>query len=103
MGTAGSTRAPVSRSALRGLARSLGLDPAASDLAEARRYFASQDIAQHIDRVFKLANVSELVMTNDPFDPVEIPAWESARAREKSIDSVAAQLILEQYFGETAP
>jgi putative Holliday junction resolvase len=27
----------------------------------------------------------------------------TARAHKKSIDSVAAQLILEQYFGETAP
>jgi hypothetical protein len=60
----------------------LGLDPAAQDLTDARRWFASQDLRQHLDRVLKLANVSGVVMTNDPFDPVEAAVWQSGAARD---------------------
>jgi hypothetical protein len=54
----------------------LGLDPTAKDLSQARDYFKSVDLHSHIDNVLKLANVSELVMTNDPFGPVEAPVWQ---------------------------
>ncbi|MGA3326983.1 MAG: glucuronate isomerase [Terriglobia bacterium] len=54
----------------------LGLDPCQPDLKQARKYFASVTVEQHIDQVLKLANVSELVMTNDPFDPAERAMWE---------------------------
>src|SRR5208282_936465 len=54
----------------------LGLDPTQPDLKQARAYFASISVEQHIDQVLKLANVSELVMTNDPFDPAERAMWE---------------------------
>jgi hypothetical protein len=54
----------------------LGLDPCQPDLKQAREYFASITVEQYIDHVLKLANVSELVMTNDPFDPVEAEMWE---------------------------
>jgi hypothetical protein len=54
----------------------LGLDPCQPDLKQAREYFASVTAEQYIDRVLKLAHVSELVMTNDPFNPVERAAWE---------------------------
>jgi hypothetical protein len=54
----------------------LGLDPAQPDLRQAREYFASITAEQHVDQVLKIANVSELVMTNDPFNPEERAAWE---------------------------
>jgi hypothetical protein len=54
----------------------LGLDPCQPDLKQAREYFASVTVDQYIDQVLKLAHVSELVMTNDPFNPVERAAWE---------------------------
>jgi len=54
----------------------LGLDPCRPDLKQAREYFASVSVEQYIDQVLKLAHVSELVMTNDPFNPVERAAWE---------------------------
>ena len=54
----------------------LGLDPCQPDLKQAREYFASVTVEQYIDQVLKLAHVSELVMTNDPFNPVERAAWE---------------------------
>jgi hypothetical protein len=54
----------------------LGLDPCQPDLKQAREYFASITAEQHIDHVLNLANVSDLVMTNDPFNPMERPMWE---------------------------
>lgn len=54
----------------------LGLDPCQPTLKQAREYFASVTVEQYIDHVLQLANVSELVMTNDPFNPVERAAWE---------------------------
>jgi hypothetical protein len=54
----------------------LGLDPCQPNLQQARKYFASLNVDQYIDQVLRLANVSELVMTNDPFNPVERAAWE---------------------------
>jgi len=52
-----------------------GLDPRAPDLREARAFFAAQDPEAHVDRVLAMAGVSEVVMTNDPFDPAESAAW----------------------------
>ncbi|MGO8792984.1 MAG: glucuronate isomerase [Terriglobia bacterium] len=54
----------------------LGLDPCQPNLKQAREYFASLTVDQYIDQVMRLANVSELVMTNDPFNQVERAAWE---------------------------
>ena len=54
----------------------LGLDPTQPDLKQAREYFASVTVEQYIDHVLDLAHVSELVMTNDPFNPAERAMWE---------------------------
>lgn len=56
--------------------KSFGLDPAAPTLADARKFFASQDREQHIRNVLRMAGVSEVVMTNDVFDPLENSYWE---------------------------
>jgi hypothetical protein len=53
----------------------LGLDPTKPDLLEARRYFAAVDVREYTIQVMDLANVSELVMTNDPFNRVEAALW----------------------------
>ncbi len=55
----------------------LGLDPAAPDLREARAFFSEQEPGAYLDRVLKQAGVSDVVMTNDPFDPAEAAVWES--------------------------
>jgi hypothetical protein len=52
-----------------------GLNPAAKDLSEARAFFSSQRIEDHIENVFRIANVSQAVMTNDPFNPAEAEIW----------------------------
>ncbi len=54
----------------------LGLDPCQPDLKQAREYFASVTVEEYIDHVLDLAHISELVMTNDPFNPVERAMWE---------------------------
>jgi len=54
----------------------LGLDPTQPDLKQAREYFASFTLDRYIGHVLVLAKVSELVMTNDPFNPVERAMWE---------------------------
>lgn len=56
----------------------LGLDAGAEDLKEAREYFASVNVEAHIANVFEIANVSDVVMTNDPFHPVENKIWRGA-------------------------
>lgn len=53
----------------------LGIDVNAGSLAPAREYFADVTVEQHINKVFELANVSQVVMTNDPLDPLERPVW----------------------------
>jgi hypothetical protein len=54
-----------------------GLPTRSADLHEARAFFAAQKVNDHIDHVFELAGISEVVMTNDPLDPAEAPAWTS--------------------------
>src|SRR5277367_266479 len=45
------------------------------DLAEARSFFKAQTIETHIEKVFEMAGVSTVVMTNDPLDPAEAAVW----------------------------
>lgn len=55
---------------------SLGIDPSVGSLREAREYFSSRDLAEHVDNVFKMAGVASVVMTNDLFDGEELAFWE---------------------------
>ena len=55
----------------------LGLDTGAADLSEARAYFRSRNLARHVDLVLDLASVSDVVMTNDPFNTQEACVWEA--------------------------
>jgi hypothetical protein len=61
----------------------LGLDPGAETLTEARDYFASVDVEEHISNVFDIANVTDVVMTNDPFNPIESKVWRGEGYRDK--------------------
>jgi hypothetical protein len=53
----------------------LGLDPSARTLQPYRHFFREQNLPDHIGRVFKLAGIESVVMTNDPLDPEESPLW----------------------------
>jgi hypothetical protein len=70
-------RAPVSE-ACRGVVtvlNKLGLDLSSKNLDDYRHWYASQQPAAFVDRVFKLANVHTAVMTNDALDPQERELW----------------------------
>ena len=54
----------------------LGLDPATRNLEDYRAYFRERDLEAHLDHVFERANLSAVIMTNDPFDDAERPVWE---------------------------
>ncbi len=58
-----------------GVLNALGLDIRAKDLRESREFFAAQDSADYINRVLKIANVTDIGMTNDPLDEAEIKVW----------------------------
>ncbi len=53
----------------------LGLDVASRDLTTYRSYFANTTVEQYVDTVFEIANIADVVMTNDPFDPAERAVW----------------------------
>jgi hypothetical protein len=52
-----------------------GLPTDRLDLGEARRFFQTQSLDTHIERVLGMAGVSVVVMTNDPLDPEEATFW----------------------------
>ena len=54
-----------------------GLDTRADNLKEARAFFNSRRLVEHIDQVFDIARVSGVVMTNDPLDETEGQIWNS--------------------------
>lgn len=53
----------------------LGLDVGSRNLDEYRNFFKYQPVTAYVDKVFELSNVESVVMTNDPFDDTERPAW----------------------------
>src|SRR5204863_2698563 len=53
----------------------LGLDTSARTLETHRAFFNAQKLPDHIERVFKLAGIESVVMTNDPLDPEEALLW----------------------------
>jgi hypothetical protein len=58
--------------------QALGLPTESQDLTEARKFCAAQTLEAHIGKVFRLAGISEAVMTNDPLDPAEAPLWKDS-------------------------
>ena len=53
----------------------LGLDTAPVTLEPLREFFRRQKLSDYIPRVFRLAGISSVVMTNDPLDPAEAALW----------------------------
>lgn len=71
--------APISE-ATRGVIAVLnafGLDTSAPTLERHRDFFREQNLTDHIARVFRLAGIESVVMTNDPLDPEESPLWDA--------------------------
>jgi hypothetical protein len=65
-----------------------GLPTDSPDLAEARSFFAAQEPEEHIRRVFDMAGVERVVMTNDPLDPDEGPAWLNGAKNDSKFQAV---------------
>jgi len=65
-----------------------GLNTQAKDLTEARQFFNSQKLESHISKVFELAGITSVVMTNDPLDPQEAPLWENNPAPDQQFHAV---------------
>ena len=77
-------RTPVSE-ACRGVLtvlKALGLNANAQSLSDIRAYFAAQTVRDYVEKVFKLAGVERVYMTNDPLNPVERAAWEKGFERD---------------------
>jgi hypothetical protein len=55
---------------------------------EARVFFRTQPIEEHIRRVLQIAGVSSVVMTNDPLDPEEEPAWLNGGQKHEQFHAV---------------
>ena len=58
----------------------LGLDPRAPNLEGIRGFFRSLDLKDHLDWVLRTAQVSDVVMTNDPLNEHEAWIWKSGVA-----------------------
>ncbi len=70
-------RSPISE-ACRGVLtvlNRLGLDTTERDLNAYREWFSKQTLEEHVNRVFEVANLKSVVMTNDPFDLLERDFW----------------------------
>src|ERR1051326_288233 len=87
---------PVSEAA-RGVVTVLdafGLDTSARDHSGAREFFSSQSAAAHLERVHDLAGVSDVVMTNDPFNARESQVWESGASLDARFHSALRMDVL---------
>ncbi|MBV9759522.1 MAG: hypothetical protein JO340_03070 [Acidobacteriaceae bacterium] len=62
-----------------------GLDPHAPDLKAAREFFEFIEPNDHLEQAMRLAGVSDMVMTNDVFNPEEAAYWESGAARHPKL------------------
>lgn len=75
--------------------RELGLDTGNKDLAYYRKYFDGVKMSEYVDKVFALAGLSHVVMTNDPFDEIESNKWDKIKADTRD-DRFKAALRLDQ-------
>jgi hypothetical protein len=55
----------------------LGMDLKTRDLDAYREELAISDTEEYVTKIFELSGVKSVVMTNDPFDPVERALWDT--------------------------
>ncbi len=79
----------------------LGLDVSSRNLNDYRAYFSDTSVEDFIDTVFAQSNVSNVVMTNDPFDPLEIPVWESGNTGDKRFEAALRMDVLINTYEES--
>jgi hypothetical protein len=79
----------------------LGLDTSARTLDAYRSFFDAQKLPDHIARVFKLAGIESVVMTNDPLDPEEALLWNDIEPDSRFHAAVRLDALLNQDTGHT--
>lgn len=57
----------------------LGLDVTSRNLDDYRQAFEQRSVSEQVDIVMQIAGIDKIVMTNDPFDPIERPVWLSGK------------------------
>jgi hypothetical protein len=75
----------------------LGLDTASTTLKPLRQFFRGQEPAEYVPRVFGLAGIDSVVMTNDPLDPAEVSYWDADVERDPTFH---AALRLDRILNE---
>lgn len=60
--------------------QAFGLNTGASTLESFRAFFCKQNFTEHVRNVFRLAGISDVVMTNDPLEPEEAALWKVGAA-----------------------
>jgi hypothetical protein len=79
-----------------------GLDTSSSTLTPYRDFFRAQNLADHITRVFRLAGIESVVMTNDPLDPEESPHWDSVTGDPRFQAALRLDRLLNQETSYTS-
>jgi hypothetical protein len=79
----------------------LGLDTSAAALEPYRDFFRKQNLTDHIARVFRLAGIESVVMTNDPLDPEEAPLWDAVTPDARFQASLRLDRVLNQETAHT--
>ena len=74
----------------------LGLDTSAATLEPYRDFFRKQSLTDHIARVFRLAGIESVVMTNDPLDPDEAALWDAVTPDPRFQASLRLDRLLNQ-------
>jgi hypothetical protein len=77
--------------------QALGLPTESLDLSEARRFFSAQTLEAHIANVFRVAGISEAVMTNDPLDAAEAPLWRDSSSHKLFHAVLRLDRVLEKW------
>ena len=79
----------------------LGLDTSAPTLAPYRDFFSRQNLPEHVTRVFRLAGIESVVMTNDPLDPEEALLWNDIAPDPRFHAALRLDGILNQETGHS--
>ncbi|MHB0911840.1 MAG: glucuronate isomerase [Armatimonadota bacterium] len=72
----------------------LGLDTSSRNLEDYRAYFARLTPEEYVEKVFSVASIESVVMTNDPFDDAERPVWEHVKTDPRFHAALRVDVLL---------
>lgn len=83
--------------------QALGLDLSTRDLNAYRQELGRYSAKEYVDKVFELANLREVIMTNDPFDVAEHRVWLTEEAHDPRFQpALRIDVLLNQYHERAA-